>query len=80
MNQVQYCYRRELTKTPGLSGEMTVDFIVGPGGAVQSAKMASTSLNNARVEQCVLGRFMRMQFPPVGVSSSVSYPFEFEPV
>jgi hypothetical protein len=41
----------------------------------------ATTLANATVESCVLGRFLRMQFPetPGGGVVVVSYPFVFSP-
>ena len=81
MNQIRYCYQRELTKNPGLAGKVTVKFVIAKDGSVSSAVTKTTTLNNARVEDCLNGRFMRFQFPEPkgGGIVIVSYPFVFEP-
>jgi outer membrane biosynthesis protein TonB len=80
MSQIRYCYQRELTKNPALSGKIIIKFTIAKDGSVSSANTKSTTLNNAAVEQCVVGRFYRMQFPePKGGGVIVSYPFIFSP-
>lgn len=81
MNQIRYCYQRELTKNPSLGGKLNVKFVVAKDGTVSSAGKKTSTLNNAGVEQCVTGRFMRMQFPEPkgGGIVIVSYPFVFAP-
>lgn len=81
LNAIRYCYQRELSKRPALGGKLVVKFTIGPGGAVRAASIKSSTLGNEAVERCVIGRFMRMEFP--GPSGSgiviVSYPLRFEP-
>jgi len=79
MNQIRYCYQRELTKQPDIAGDLHVEFVIAPDGTVHAAKIAKTTMNSAPVEQCVVGRFMRMQFPVSPVSITMVYPFTFEP-
>ncbi len=79
MNQVRYCYQRELIKMPEIAGRVEIEFVIAPDGSVHAAKTAKTTLDNTAVEACVVSRFMRMQFPPSGLSSTVSYPFTFKP-
>ena len=81
MNQIRYCYQRELTKNPSLAGKIVVKFVIAKDGTVSSASKKNSSMNNAGVEQCVVGRFMRMQFPEPkgGGIVIVSYPFTFLP-
>lgn len=79
MNQIRYCYQRELTKNPALKGKLVVKFIIAKDGSVSSANIKSTTMNTPSVENCVVGRFMRMQFPKPkgGGIVIVSYPFIF---
>lgn len=79
MAQIRYCYQRELTKSPALEGKLVVKFVIAPDGTVSSATTKTSTLNNPAVEQCVNGRFMKMQFPEPkgGGVVIVSYPLVF---
>ena len=79
LNQIRYCYQRELQKEPSLTGRVVVKFTIAADGSVAMARIKSSSLNNIAVEQCLVGRFMRFQFPaPAGGGIVlVSYPFLF---
>jgi hypothetical protein len=81
MNQIRYCYQRELTKNNALAGKIVIKFVIAKDGTVSSASTKSTTMNNSAVESCIEGRFMRMQFPQPkgGGIVIVSYPFLFSP-
>lgn len=81
MNQIRYCYQRELTKNPALGGKITVKFVIAKDGTVSSATTKTSTMNNPAVENCINGRFMRFQFPEPkgGGIVIVSYPFIFSP-
>ncbi|MEQ1564537.1 MAG: AgmX/PglI C-terminal domain-containing protein [Myxococcota bacterium] len=81
MNQIRYCYQRELTKAPSLGGKIVIKFTIAKDGTVSAASTKSTTMGNAAVENCIVGRFMRMQFPEPkgGGIVIVSYPFLFSP-
>ncbi len=81
MNQIKYCYQRELTKDPSLAGKIVIKFTIAKDGSVSSASTKTSTMNNPSVEQCLVGRFMRMQFPQPkgGGIVIVSYPFLFSP-
>ena len=81
MNQIRYCYQRELTKNPALGGKIVIKFTIAKDGTVSTASSKSTTMNNAAVEQCIVQRFLRMQFPEPkgGGIVIVSYPFIFSP-
>ena len=81
INQVRYCYQRELAKNPALGGKIVVKFTIAPDGSVRQANVKSSSMNSAPVQNCIVGRFMRMQFPEPkgGGIVIVSYPFLFSP-
>ncbi|HHO50586.1 MAG TPA: AgmX/PglI C-terminal domain-containing protein [Deltaproteobacteria bacterium] len=81
MNQIKYCYQRELTKDPSLGGKIVIKFTIAKDGTVSSASTKTTTMGNASVEQCIVSRFMRMQFPEPkgGGIVIVSYPFLFSP-
>jgi len=81
MNQIRYCYQRELTKNPALGGKVTVKFVIDKAGAVSSATTKATTMGSPAVEGCINSRFMRFQFPEPkgGGIVIVSYPFIFSP-
>ena len=79
MNPIRYCYQRELSRQPKLAGDVHIEVSIAPNGSVHAAHVVKTSMNVAAVERCIIGRFMRMQFPPTGLSTTVTYPFTFEP-
>ncbi|MCB9797131.1 MAG: AgmX/PglI C-terminal domain-containing protein [Alphaproteobacteria bacterium] len=80
-NQLRYCYQRELTKDPNLSGKIVVKFVIAPNGTVSQASIKSSTMGNASVESCIVGRFRRFRFPETkgGGIVIVSYPFVFTP-
>lgn len=77
--KVRYCYERELARTPALAGRVTTRFIINPAGAVSSASIQSTTLNNTTVEACVTKMLQSFHFPhpPGGGVVIVTYPFVF---
>ena len=79
VRQLRHCYERKLKTVPDLAGSLVVSFTIGSTGSVTSAQ--SSTLGNADVEQCVVGRFLQLQFPPPadGGTVMVSYRFVFQP-
>jgi hypothetical protein len=79
MNQIRYCYQRELTKNPGIKGKIVVKFVIAADGSVSKASIKSSSMGSASVESCISGRFRRFKFPEPkgGGIVIVSYPFIF---
>jgi len=77
INEVRFCYEQELAQRPDLAGRVTVSFIISATGAVQTASVANTTLNNARVEGCVAQAVRRWTFPAPdgGGAVLVNYPF-----
>ncbi|MEJ2627710.1 MAG: AgmX/PglI C-terminal domain-containing protein [bacterium] len=56
-NQViKYCYERELRRYPSLKGKVVVRITINPQGEVVDATILSSSLNNERVERCIVAR------------------------
>jgi hypothetical protein len=76
VNQIRYCYERELNKDPSLQGQVVIDFTIAADGSVSESKVKSDTLSNSAVGECVNGRFWRMQFPQPrgGGVVRVSYP------
>jgi len=79
MNEVKYCYDQELVRKAGLEGRISVQFIIAGTGQVINSVVQSTTMNNVRVESCVVAAVKRWDFPkPTGGGIAiVSYPFNF---
>ncbi len=80
MNQIKYCYQRELQKDPSLGGKLVIQFTISGNGSVAKATPKQT-MGSPAVDKCVVDRFYAMQFPEPkgGGIVIVSYPFIFSP-
>lgn len=81
LTSIRYCYQRRLQAQPELGGKIIVKFVVAADGSVSSSSVKKSSMGDAEVESCILGRFRRMTFPAPrgGGMAIVSYPFLFSP-
>lgn len=81
LNQVRYCYQRELGRNPSMQGKVSVRFTIAGDGTVSSAQIPTSQLGSTSVDQCIIGRFHAMQFPEPkgGGRVVVTYPFLFSP-
>jgi TonB family protein len=81
INEVRYCYEQELVKRPGLGGRVAVQFTIAATGQVIASTLQSSTLNNARVESCIVQAVRRWEFPKPqgGGIAIVSYPFNLVP-
>jgi TonB family protein len=80
INEVRFCYEQELNQRPDLQGRVAVKFIISPTGAVQTAATASSTIGNAKVENCIVSAVRRWTFPSPegGGIVVVTYPFVLE--
>ncbi|MEO7036670.1 MAG: AgmX/PglI C-terminal domain-containing protein [Polyangiaceae bacterium] len=79
MGAFQACYEIASAHDPTLKGSVGVSFSISPGGSVSSANVGNSSLNNPRVEGCILRTFNRLQFPTADKATGASFPFVFRP-
>ncbi len=81
LGALRYCYQRRLLDQPQLAGKVVVKFVIAKDGAVSTAAIKSSTMNNQEVETCVAGRFRRMLFPQPegGGVVVVTYPMIFAP-
>jgi hypothetical protein len=81
LNEVRFCYEQELGRRPDTRGRVAVKFMISPTGAVQSAAPAAGSLNNPRLQGCIVKAVRRWLFPAPenGGYVIVTYPFVLEP-
>lgn len=63
---IKYCYERELKRHPTLKGKVTVRITVNADGEVADAEIVNSTLNNERVERCIITRIKRWNdFKPI---------------
>ncbi len=81
INEVRFCYEQELSTHRDLAGRMVVQFSIAGSGQVLASVMQSSTLGNARVENCAVQAVRRWEFPKPdgGGLVMVSYPFVFAP-
>lgn len=79
VNEVRFCYERELARDPSLAGRVVTHFVVSPTGAVRSAEVQSSTLESPPVEACLTRAIERWRFPAPsgGGIVVVIYPFIF---
>ena len=56
---IQSCYDRELKRNPDLKGKLVVRFTITTDGRVKNVNLISSTLNNSRVERCIVGKIRR---------------------
>ncbi|HEY0839023.1 MAG TPA: AgmX/PglI C-terminal domain-containing protein [Vulgatibacter sp.] len=80
-SQLRYCFENELIRNPKLGGRIQVKWIITGNGSVTGAALASSTMNNAKVESCIVSRVRGWQFPPPkgGGIATITYPFVFRP-
>jgi hypothetical protein len=75
INEIGYCYDKQLLARPGIEGEVTVAFLISPVGNVQSA---SATGFDADVARCLAAVIQNIGFPsPRDGGVQVNYPFHF---
>ena len=79
-NQVRYCYEVELQRNQNLEGRVVVRWVIGATGEVAQALVAESTIKNANVEECLIGKIKKWKFPPPagGGTVEVKYPFVFK--
>jgi TonB family protein len=77
LNEVKFCYEKELLKKPDLSGRILVRFLISAEGMVTASMVEHSTVNNPMVEECVAQATRRWEFPKPqgGGVVIVSYPF-----
>jgi hypothetical protein len=72
------CYESEAQRNPNLHGGVTVAWQIDASGSVNSASLGGSSLNNPRVEGCIVRQVKAWHFPTSDAPTTVgAYPFRF---
>lgn len=79
-SEYQYCYNKQLQVKRDLAGKIKVKFTISGSGQVIAAKVEETTMNDAAVENCLVGKIKRWRFPEPkgGGIVVVKYPFVFK--
>ena len=82
LREIRGCYERELNKlnkTQKLEGKVVIRWKIIEHGKAVGASVASSTLGNRAVENCVRDRLATWRFPepPPGTEADVNYPFYF---
>ena len=76
--QMQFCYQKQLTRSPNLAGKVSLQWVIAMDGSVIRPKVKSSSLGNDDVESCLVRALANWKFPkPEGGVVEVIYPFVF---
>lgn len=77
-NAIRHCFERELQTNPQLSGNITANWRVQLDGSVSNATINASTMNDSRVEGCIVRVIERMRFSePDGGICVINYPFVF---
>ncbi len=82
INQIRHCYEVLLQSSPSANGKIKVQFVISLDGSIAQASVAQTTISDAEMNNCVVGRLKRWTFPkPRGSAPvTVNYPFNFDPL
>lgn len=77
LNEVKFCYEKELMKKADLFGRVMIQFTIAGTGQVVASVVQNSTMNNPPVEQCIAAAVRRWEFPKPqgGGIVIVSYPF-----
>lgn len=80
MSEIRYCYESTLIQAPDLEGKLIVNFTIGGSGEIKSSEVKTSTLTDARLDDCVMRRLASWKFPQTkgGIDVAVTYPFIFK--
>jgi TonB family protein len=80
ISEIRYCYESSMIYKPDIEGKLVVDFTIGGSGVVKTSAVKESSLEDSRLNDCILRRLAKWQFPKPksGVDVAVTYPFIFK--
>ena len=80
ISEVRYCYESSMLRLPQVEGKLLMGFTISGNGTVRTAEVKSSTLPDAKLDDCILRRLVGWKFPNTkgGVDVAVSYPFIFK--
>ncbi len=81
LGQVNHCYEQGLSAQPGLTGRVSVRFVISSAGSVLGAQVAQDDLGAPAVGRCIAAAVQRWNFdlPANTGAITVTYPFTLLP-
>lgn len=81
INEVRHCYNLGLVADPSLAGRIVIDFVIDELGRVAAAVVASSTVDDEAVGQCIAKTAKRWRFPKAegAGQARVKYPFVLSP-
>ena len=82
LNEIRHCYEQLLQRAPSSAGKVQVKFTVAPSGRVSAASVANSTISDAQLQGCIVGKVRSWSFPVPrgGQPVHVDYPFVFNPI
>ena len=59
-------------------GKITLEIVISPSGTPDQVKVLKSSLDSAKLSECVIGHIKTMQFPEIPKAYPTSYTYAFE--
>jgi hypothetical protein len=76
---IRACFEAEAQRNPMLRGGVTLTWTIEPSGSVKGASISASTLNDPRLEACILRQVQGWRFPESGGPTHVAaFPFRFE--
>ncbi|MGE0790512.1 MAG: TonB family protein [Sandaracinaceae bacterium] len=75
--ELMHCYDQGRAAHPGIEGRVVLRLEIAASGAVRSAQIANTTLNDPSTERCMVAAAQRWAFPSANGPTAVSYPVIF---
>jgi hypothetical protein len=79
MAGIKYCYEVELQKKQSLAGTIEIAWAVETDGGVSQARVLKSTMNDVKVEGCIVRQVTQWKFPSAAQRTLVGrYPFIFK--
>jgi len=81
INQIRYCYERQLQASPGLNGKVRIEWVITAQGGVRNTKVVESTMADVKVERCMKRKIRTWLFPKPkgGGIVIVTYPWVLKP-
>ena len=75
--QIKSCYEAQLKVRSDLAGKVEIVWTVHPDGSVSGVSVVSNTTGDKPLEECIIRRIKRWQFPEQDEEVEITYPFNF---
>jgi TonB family protein len=79
-NAILYCFEKELQRSPNIGGKIVVTWQIAASGAVKTARVKSSSVGSAAVDDCITRTVRALRFPQAANGQDTivnTFPFIF---